>query len=86
MFGREPYAREERCACGRAAAEATVTTYRSISGTYMFHRCPCGTAWTDHRADPEQPGPTTGSHLREAHEHFQAFHGAVRTRPTRARR
>lgn len=80
MFGREPLARDERCACGRDASEARVTTYRSISGTYMFHRCPCGTAWTDHRADPEQPAPLAGSAVREAHEQFQAFHGAVSLR------
>lgn len=88
MFGGQAYTRDDRCACGRAPHEQTLTTYRSISGTYLFHRCPCGIAWTEHRADPEHPGPPTSTAVREVHEHFQAFHGLLRelarARPTLA--
>jgi hypothetical protein len=86
MFGDPPRSRDERCACGRPPEEATVATYRSISGTYRFHRCPCGIAWTEHHPDPEQPAPTPSRALREFHEHCQALADRAPPHTSAARR
>jgi hypothetical protein len=82
MFGSEPtYTKNTRCGCGRDPQETAVTSFRSISGTYLFHRCPCGIEWTEHVAAPELPSSTHGPAVREFHEHVHAFHGAMREAP-----
>lgn len=84
MFGSQAaYTADTRCACGRDQQESTVTTFRSVSGTYLFHRCPCGIEWTEHVAVPEIPPATNGPAVREFHEHVHAFHGAMRQEEAR---
>jgi hypothetical protein len=78
MFTSQPSTDDRGCACGRGPQETMVTSFRSISGTYLFHRCPCGIEWTERMAAPEQPPPSSGTVVREFHEHFHAFHGAMR--------
>jgi hypothetical protein len=79
MFGTQPFPRNERCVCGRDPADALVTRFSSITGTYSFHRCACGVEWTERVANPDGPEPACRDVVLEAHQHFKDFHGLVRT-------
>jgi hypothetical protein len=78
MFGSLPARKDARCACGRDSGEAAVTTFRSVSGTYRFHCCPCGMEWTEHVPAPARPIPASGDVVLEFHHHVKAFHGLLR--------
>jgi hypothetical protein len=78
MFGSLPIQKDGRCAFGRDPREAAVTTFRSVSGIYQFHCCPCGIEWTDHVATSHRPIPASGDIVLEFHQHFKAFHGGLK--------
>ncbi len=75
----QPESNTVQCACGRGADEATVTFYRSLHGTYRYHRCPCGMEWTEHDPHPDLSSPVTGDEVIEVHVHLKEFHGTLRS-------
>lgn len=78
MHSSQPESYTVRCACGLPADGATVTTYRSIHGTYRYHRCPCGMEWTEHDPHPDLSSAVTGDEVIEVHEQLKEFHGTLR--------
>jgi len=79
MLSSQPESNMVHCACGRAADEATVTMYRSLHGTYRYHRCSCGMEWTEHDPHPDLSSPVTGDEVIEVHVHLKEFHGTLRS-------
>ena len=65
MHSSQPESDTVLCACGRPSDGATVTTYRSIHGTYRYHRCPCGMEWTEHDPHPDLSSAVTGDEVIE---------------------
>jgi len=54
-----------KCACGRRRKDASVYTYRSRTDRYRFHRCECGTEWTEHLTDIAPTDPVTSDEVIE---------------------
>jgi hypothetical protein len=77
MFCPSPAPKPQQCACGRDPKDAALTTFRSISGVYRFHHCPCGMEWTERVAPPAAPLPARDDGLLEFHQNLQAFHGRL---------
>jgi hypothetical protein len=75
MFGASSCPPTRRCACGRDPKETALTTFRSISGTYQFHRCPCGMEWTEHLPFSGIPLPPNGERVMEFHQHLRTLRG-----------
>jgi hypothetical protein len=78
MHRSQPDSTHGRCACGREPNLAAVTSYRSINGTYLFHRCECGMEWTEHVTSVDQTQAVTGDEVIDVHAHLKAFHGSIR--------
>jgi hypothetical protein len=65
------------CACGRKLAEAVIYLYRSHSDTCIFHRCECGTEWTEHRTDMDPTDPISSDEVIEVHVRLATFQGSM---------
>ena len=70
-----------RCACGRDRTDATATTLRSVTGTYVFRRCVCGLEWTEHGAGRVPSDVHSSVDVAEVHAQFKAFHWSVSEEP-----
>ena len=66
-----------KCACGRRLKDAAIYMYRSRSDRFLFHRCECGTEWTEHQADIDPTDPVTSDEVIEVQKHLEKFEGAI---------
>jgi hypothetical protein len=66
-----------KCTCGRRLKDAAVYTYRSRTDRYMFHRCECGTEWTEHRTDVDPTDPVSSDEVIEVHKQLATFEGSI---------
>lgn len=66
-----------KCACGRRRSEATIFTYRSRTDRYLFHRCECGSEWTEHVTDIDPADPVSSDEVIEVHKRLAKFEGPI---------
>ena len=66
-----------RCACGRRLKDATIYTYRSHTDRFLFHRCVCGTEWTERHTDIDPTDPVTSDEVIEVHRRLAKFEGSI---------
>ena len=66
-----------KCACGRRLQEASVYLYRSHTDRYLFHRCDCGTEWTEHQTDIDPTEPVSSDEVIEVHKQLAKFEGSI---------
>ena len=66
-----------KCACGRRLKDASVYLYRSHSDRYEFHRCECGTEWTEHQLDVDPAEPVSSDEVIEVHKQLAKFEGSI---------
>ena len=64
-FQRSP--EDERCRCGRPPRAVRVVSYRTHSASYRYHRCECGTEWTERTAMVDRTAPVSGDELLDVH-------------------
>ncbi len=67
----------DACRCGRPARTARVVNYRSHSGSYRYHRCECGTEWTERVPYVDRTVPVTGDELLDVHLLLRKFEGGL---------
>ncbi len=68
---------EGSCSCGRWLAAATIYSYRSRGDRYLFHRCACGTEWTEHQTGIDPMDPVSSDEVIEVHIRLAAFVGSI---------
>ena len=66
-----------KCACGRRLKDAQIYTFRSHTDRFMFHRCDCGTEWTEHHTDIDPMDPVTSDEVIEVHRRLSKFEGSI---------
>lgn len=66
-----------RCSCGRRLNDATTYTFRSRTDRFLFHRCECGTEWTEHHTDIDPTDPVTSDEVIEVHRRLAKFEGSI---------
>ena len=66
-----------RCTCGRRLTDASIYIYRSHSDRFLFHRCECGSEWTEHQADVDPTDPVTSDEVIEVHRRLSKFEGSI---------
>jgi hypothetical protein len=66
-----------KCACGRRRKDASIYVYRSHTDRYMFHRCECGSEWTEHRRDVDPADPVSSDEVIEVHKRLETFEGSI---------
>jgi hypothetical protein len=66
-----------KCACGRRLKDASVYIYRSHTDRFFFHRCECGTEWTEHVTDIDPTAPVTSDEVIEVHRQLSTFEGSI---------
>jgi hypothetical protein len=66
-----------KCACGRRKLDASVYIYRSNTDRYLFHRCECGTEWTEHLTDIDPRDPVSSDEVIEVHKRLAKFEGSI---------
>jgi hypothetical protein len=66
-----------KCACGRRLQDAAIYTYRSRTDRFLFHRCDCGTEWTEHHQDIDPMDPVTSDEVIEVHRQLSKFEGSI---------
>jgi hypothetical protein len=54
-----------------------VVSYRSHHGSYRFHRCECGTEWTERTAHVDRTVPVSGDELLDVHLVLAEFEGRL---------
>lgn len=67
----------ERCRCGRPQRTARVMSYRSLTGSFRFHRCECGTEWTERVMLVDRTVPVTTDELLDVHLLLAEFEGKL---------
>ena len=65
------------CRCGRPQRATRVVNYRSHSGSYRYHRCECGTEWTERVPHVDRSVPVTGDELLDVHLLLAEFEGRL---------
>jgi hypothetical protein len=66
-----------KCACGRRLRDAAIYIYRSRTDRFLFHRCECGTEWTERRTDIDPADPVTSDEVIEVHKRLAKFEGSI---------
>ncbi len=66
-----------KCVCGRPLKDATIYVYRSHTDRYLFHRCECGTEWTEHQTDVDPMDPVSSDEVIEVHRRLAKFEGSI---------
>jgi hypothetical protein len=66
-----------KCACGRRLGDAAIYTYRSRTDRFLFHRCECGSEWTEHRSDIDPTDPVSSEEVLEVHSRLAKFEGSI---------
>jgi hypothetical protein len=74
-FERSPQG--EQCTCGRPERTVRVVSYRSHAGDFRFHRCECGTEWTERLAKVDRTQPVTMDELLDVHLLLADFEGRI---------
>jgi len=74
-FERSPQG--EQCTCGRPERTVRVVKYRSHAGDFRFHRCECGTEWTERLAKVDRTQPVTMDELLDVHLLLADFEGSI---------
>lgn len=64
-----------KCSCGRRLKDAAIYTYRSHNDRFLFHRCECGTEWTEHLTDIDPTDPVSSDEVIEVHRQLAKFEG-----------
>ena len=54
-----------------------VVAYRSHSASYRYHRCECGTEWTERMPHVDRTAPVTGDELLDVHLLLAEFEGSL---------
>ena len=54
-----------------------MVSYRSHSGSYRFHRCECGTEWTERLGHIDRTQPVSGDELLDVHLLLADFEGKL---------
>jgi hypothetical protein len=75
-----PYERSpegEQCTCGRPERTVRVVKYRSHAGDFRFHRCDCGTEWTERLAKVDPTQPVTSDEILDVHLLLARFEGRI---------
>ena len=67
----------EQCGCGQSDRTVRVVSYRSGTGSFRFHRCECGTEWTERLAHIDRTLPVTGDELLDVHLVLAEFEGRL---------
>ncbi len=67
----------EKCGCGRSNRKARVSNYRSHSGSYRYHRCDCGTEWTERLIQVDRTVAVTGDEVLDVHMLLADFQGKL---------
>lgn len=67
----------DRCTCGRKLSSAVVYMYRSHSDRYLFHRCECGTEWTEHLTDIDPTEAVSSDEVIEVHTRLANFDSTI---------
>ena len=65
------------CPCGREAAAAAVSVYRSPAGRFIFSRCECGAEWTQRLDTIDQSQAVSIDEVLEVHEQLLGFEGSL---------
>ncbi|MFI5283024.1 MAG: hypothetical protein ACHQ0J_07830 [Candidatus Dormibacterales bacterium] len=73
----KPEPEDGKCKCGRPRHDASIYTYRSAADRYVFHRCECGTEWTEHLADVDPTEPVSSDEVIEVHKRLAQFEGSI---------
>ncbi len=68
---------DERCGCGRLQRAARVVRYRSFSASYRYHRCECGTEWTERFPHVDRTVPISGDELLDVHLLLESLDGGL---------
>jgi hypothetical protein len=68
---------DERCRCTRPERTVRVVSYRSHSGSFRYHRCDCGTEWTERLTHVDRTRPVTGDELLDVHIALAEFEGKL---------
>ena len=63
----------ERCRCGRPQGTARVVSFRS----HRYHRCECGTEWTEPVPRIDRTVPVSGDELLDVHLLLADFEGKL---------
>lgn len=66
-----------KCICGRRLKDAAVFTYRSHTDRFLFHRCECGSEWTEHVTDVDPHDPVSSDEVIEVHRQLAKFEGTI---------
>ena len=66
-----------KCACGRRLKDAAIYTYRSRTDRFLFHRCECGSEWTEHHVDIDPSDPVSSDEVIEVHKQLAQFEGSI---------
>ena len=74
-FERSPQG--EQCTCGRPERTVRGVKYRSHAGDFRFHRCECGTEWTERLAKVDRTQPVTMDELLDVHLLLADFEGSI---------
>ena len=67
----------EQCRCGRPHRAIGVASYRSHFGSYRYHRCDCGTEWTERVPHVDRSVPVSGDEVLDVHLLMAEFHGGL---------
>lgn len=73
----KPEPDSSRCACGREAAAAAVSIYRSPAGRFIFSRCECGAEWTQRLQALDPTEAISIDEVLEVHEQLARFEGSL---------
>ncbi len=65
----------EQCQCGRPDRTSRVVDYRSRSGRFRYHRCDCGTEWTERVPHVDRTVPISGDEVLDVHLLLADFEG-----------
>ena len=74
MVKRSQRSPEGECRCGRPRR---TVNYRSRSGSYRYHRCECGTEWTEQVPHVDRSVPVTGDEILDVHLLLAGFEGGL---------
>ena len=67
----------EHCRCGLPHRTSNVASYRTHLGSYRYHRCDCGTEWTERVPHVDPSVPVSGDEVLEVHLLMAGFEGGL---------
>ncbi|TME15908.1 MAG: hypothetical protein E6I70_06585 [Chloroflexi bacterium] len=70
-------AESPECVCGRKRSDAAIYVHQSYSTVYVYHRCECGSEWTESRSKVDRSQPITTDEVLEVYQRLEAFEGSL---------